>query len=80
MKKLLGLDPHPKPTKIKVKVKNGDKDDVFKVENTITGWNIFAAAFVKFWSYTANAIIICYVCPVVFNKFAMPMTASNSIG
>ena len=80
VKKLLGLDPHPKPTKIKVKVKNGDKDDVFKVENTITGWNIFAAAFVKFWSYTANAIIICYVCPVAFNKFAMPMTASNSIG
>jgi membrane-associated phospholipid phosphatase len=75
--KMIGLDPSPKPTKIKVKTKVEGKE-AFKIEHTITGWNIFAAAFVKFWSYTANAIIICYVCPIVFNKFAMPMTCSNS--
>ena len=82
VKSVLGLDPRPKPTKVKVKaglsqVKRG-KREAYKIEKTITGWNIFAAALVKFWSYIANAIIICYICPIVFDKFAIPMSCSNS--
>ena len=49
---MLGLDLRPKPTKVKVKaglsqVKRG-KREAYKIEKTITGWNIFAAALVKF--------------------------------